>query len=55
LVQYVGHEIDHENVMKKWNDGTLEEDNGGKPCKSDPRNNLIKDKTSQVTTPRTLM
>jgi hypothetical protein len=30
----------------------LEEDNGGKPCKSDPSNNLMKDKTSEATAPR---
>jgi hypothetical protein len=38
--------------MKKWDDGTLEEDNGGKPCKSESSDNLIKDETSQVTTPK---
>jgi len=51
-IRYVHREIDHENSKKKWNHGTLEKDDDGKPHKSDACNNLMKDKTMQAKTPK---
>jgi len=52
--RYVHREIDHEN-SKKWNHGTLEKGNNGKPHKNDACKNLMKDKTMQAKTPKDIV